>query len=77
MIHRMRGQRLKYAAAFARAGSGRVILFSVQPAHVPPNLMTLPERILEDRRIAGCCNCASKCSALLSDPLFDGLELSR
>jgi hypothetical protein len=40
---------LKYAAAFARNGSGRVVLFSVQTGRVPPNLMTLPERILQDQ----------------------------
>ena len=40
---------LKYAAAFAREGRGRVILFSVQTGAVPPNLMTLPERVLQEQ----------------------------
>ena len=40
---------LKYAAAFARAGNGRVILFSVQTGKVPANLMTLPKHIFEDQ----------------------------
>jgi nucleotide-binding universal stress UspA family protein len=66
---------LKYAAAFARAGRGRVILFSVQPAHVPPNLMTLPERILEDQENSWLLQLRKQVQALLSDPLFDGLEV--
>ena len=36
---------LKYAAAFAREGQGRVVLFSVQEGSVPANLLTLPERV--------------------------------
>ena len=40
---------LKYAAAFARSGGGRVVLFSVQSANVPANLLTLPERIFAEQ----------------------------
>ncbi|MBD0325921.1 MAG: universal stress protein, partial [Pyrinomonadaceae bacterium] len=39
---------LKYAAAFAREGAGRVVLFSVQGGTVPANLLTLPERMFEE-----------------------------
>ena len=39
---------LKYAAAFAREGGGRIVLFSVQSGTVPANLLTLPERVFED-----------------------------
>jgi nucleotide-binding universal stress UspA family protein len=66
---------LKYAAAFARAGHGRVILFNVQPAHVPPNLMTLPERVLEDTENSWLLQLRKQVHALLADPLFDGLEV--
>src|SRR2546430_2771281 len=41
---------LKYAAAFARQGGGRVMLFSVQSARVPANLLTLPERVFEEEQ---------------------------
>ncbi len=66
---------LKYAAAFARAGRGRVILFSVQPAHVPPNLMTLPERVLEDQENSWLLQLRKQLHELLTDPLFSGLEV--
>src|ERR1041384_4264385 len=66
---------LKYAAAFARAGQGRVILFNVQPAHVPPNLMTLPERVLEDQKNNWLLQWRRQLHTLLIDPLFDGLEV--
>ena len=66
---------LKYAAAFAREGNGRVILFSVQPAHVPPNLMTLPERVLEDQENSWLLQLRKQVHVLLTDPLFDGLEV--
>jgi len=39
---------MKYAAAFARAGGGRVVLFSVQAGRVPANLMTMPAHVLEE-----------------------------
>ena len=39
---------LKYAAAFAREGGGRVVLFSVQEGSVPANLLTLPERVFDE-----------------------------
>ena len=66
---------LKYAAAFARAEHGRVILFSVQPAHVPPNLMTLPERILEDQENNWLLQLRRQIHSVLADALLDGLEV--
>ena len=66
---------LKYAAAFAREGRGRVILFSVQSARVPANLMTLPERVLQDEDTQWLLQLRSEVRALLRDPLFDGLEV--
>src|SRR5438874_744013 len=66
---------LKYAAAFAREGRGRVVLFSVQTAKVPANLMTLPERVLEDQDSKWLMQLRWQVRDLLRDPLFDGLEV--
>jgi len=66
---------LKYAAAFARKNHGRVVLFSVLDAKVPANLMTLPERVLEDPDSQWLLQLRRQVSELLRDPLFDGLEV--
>jgi len=66
---------LKYAAAFARSGRGRVVLFSVQSAKVPANLLTLPERIFEEQDKRWLVQVRSEVRELLADPLFDGLEV--
>src|SRR2546426_5208004 len=66
---------LKYAAAFAREGRGRVVLFSVQTAKVPANLMTLPERILENQDSKWLAQLRAQVKDLLVDSLFDGLEV--
>jgi nucleotide-binding universal stress UspA family protein len=66
---------LKYAAAFARDGSGRVVLFSVQTAEVPPNLMTLPAHLLEEEETQWLKQIRHEVKDLLTDPLFDGLEV--
>ena len=66
---------LKYAAAFAREGRGRVVLFSVQTASVPANLMTVPERVLEDQETEWLRQLRGQVQELLTDPLFDGLEV--
>lgn len=66
---------LKYAAAFARSGGGRVILFSVQSAGVPANLLTLPERVFEEQENKWLLHVRSQVRNLLADPLFDGLEV--
>jgi nucleotide-binding universal stress UspA family protein len=66
---------LKYAAAFARSGGGRVVLFSVQSAKVPANLLTLPERIFEEQDKRWLLQLRSEVRELLCDPLFDGLEV--
>jgi nucleotide-binding universal stress UspA family protein len=65
---------LKYAAAFARNGHGRVVLFSVQSAPVPANLLTLPERVFEEDQ-RWLLQLRSQVLELLADPLFDGLEV--
>ncbi len=65
---------LKYAAAFARSGGGRVVLFSVQSAQVPLNLLTLPERVLEEQENGWLVQLRTEVGDLLADPLFAGLE---
>src|SRR6266850_2849617 len=66
---------LKYAAAFARHGGGRVVLLSVQTAQVPPNLMTMPARLLEDEETQWLRQLRGQVKELLTDPLFNGLEV--
>jgi len=66
---------LKYAAAFARAGHGRVVLFSVQTGKVPANLMRLPERLLQEQENHWLLQLKQEVKDLLTDPLFNGLEV--
>jgi nucleotide-binding universal stress UspA family protein len=66
---------LKYAAAFAREGAGRVVLFSVQSGSVPANLLTLPERVLDEPDQRWLHQLRAEVRNLLDDPLFDGLEV--
>jgi nucleotide-binding universal stress UspA family protein len=66
---------LKYAAAFARERGGRIVLFSVQTGSVPPNLMTLPAHVLEDQDTNWLAQLRAQVKDLLTDPLFDGLEV--
>jgi nucleotide-binding universal stress UspA family protein len=66
---------LKYAAAFARDGGGRVTLFSVQGGSVPPNLLTLPERVFEDTEKRWLRQLREDVRNLLSDPLLASVEV--
>src|ERR1043166_9858127 len=66
---------LKYAAAFARAGHGRVILFSVQTGKVPANLMRLPERLLREQENQWLLQLQHEVRDLLTDPPLNGLEV--
>src|ERR1041385_2819926 len=66
---------LKYAAAFARAGQGRIVLFSVQTGRVPANLMRLPERILQAQENHWLLQLQREVRELLDDPLLSGLEV--
>ncbi|MDQ3817501.1 MAG: universal stress protein [Acidobacteriota bacterium] len=67
---------LKYAAAFAREGHGRVVLFSVQEGSVPANLLTLPERVFQeqpDKRWLR--QLRVDVQEILADHLLEGLEV--
>jgi nucleotide-binding universal stress UspA family protein len=66
---------LKYAAALARDGGGRIVLFSVQTGNVPANLLTLPERVFEDQENAWLLDVRRQVRSLLADPLFNGIEV--
>jgi nucleotide-binding universal stress UspA family protein len=66
---------MKYAAAFARAGGGRVVLFSVQAGKVPANLMTMPAHLLEEEENQWLLQLRNEVKRMLSDPLFKGLEV--
>lgn len=66
---------LKYAAAFARHGRGRIVMFSVQDANVPANLLTLPERVLQEQDTAWLLQLRNAVKELLADPLFEGIEV--
>jgi len=54
-----------------------VVLFSVQSAAVPANLLTLPERIFENQDNHWLLQIRTEVRDLLADPLFDGLEVER
>lgn len=66
---------LKYAAAFARDGRGRVVLFSVQTAEVPANLMALSDQVLAAGETQWLKKVRRQVEDLLTDPLFEGLEV--
>jgi nucleotide-binding universal stress UspA family protein len=66
---------LKYAAAFARNARGRIILFSVQDGRVPPNLVTLPERVFQDQENNWLLQLRNQVNELLADPMLQGLEV--
>ena len=65
---------LKYAAGFARANAGRVLLLNVQDARVPANLMTLPVHIFEDQENHWLLGLRSQAKELLADPLLTGVD---
>ena len=66
---------LKYAAGFARAGHGRVLLLNVQDAKVPANLLTLPDYVFEEQENNWLLDLRSRAKELVADPLLDGVEV--
>src|SRR3982750_1076556 len=66
---------LKYAAAFAREGGGRIVLFSVQSGTVPANLLTLPDRVFEDTDKHWLQQLRKDVRELLAAPMLVGLEV--
>lgn len=66
---------LKYAAAFARQGGGRILLFSVQRGSVPANLLTVPARAFEEPEHNWLRQLQEDVRDILGDPLLSGLEV--
>lgn len=66
---------LKYAAGFARSGSGRVLMLNVQDARVPANLLTLPVHVFEDQENHWLLELRAQTKGLLADPLLNGVEV--
>jgi nucleotide-binding universal stress UspA family protein len=66
---------LKYAAAFAREGQGRVVLFSVQEGSVPANLLTLPERVFDEPDKHWMQQLRAEVKELLADQMLDAMEV--
>lgn len=52
-----------------------MVLFSVQSATVPQNLLTLPERVFEEQENRWLLQLRAEVRELLADPLFAGLEV--
>ncbi len=52
-----------------------MVLFSVQSASVPPNLLTLPERVFTEQDNMWLLQLRTQVRELLADELFDGLEV--
>ena len=65
---------LKYAAAFAREGRGRVVLLNVQDAKVPANLITMPEYVFANHENNWLLELRAQAKELLADPLLKGVE---
>ncbi|HEU4714134.1 MAG TPA: universal stress protein [Pyrinomonadaceae bacterium] len=65
---------LKYAAAFAREGHGRVLLLNAQDAGVPANLLTMPDYVFEEHDNNWLLGLRTQAKDLLRDPLLQGLD---
>ena len=63
---------LKYAAAFARNDSGRVVMFNVQSTRVPPNLIHSTDKLSGDPWLS---QLRSDAQTWRSDPLFKDLDI--
>jgi nucleotide-binding universal stress UspA family protein len=66
---------LKYAAAFARSGGGRVVLFCVQNGKVPNNLLTLPENVFSEKSNDRWTQLRTDARSVLGDALLKGLDV--
>jgi nucleotide-binding universal stress UspA family protein len=66
---------LKYAAAFARNGNGRVIIFNAQDAKVPANLLTMSDHELESPENRWLLQVRGGIKQLREDPLLKGVEV--
>ena len=65
---------LKYACAFARHSSGRIVVLSVQNSSFPDNLLSLPDHVLRKDQ-SNSAQLKSDFNALLKDPLLKGIDV--
>jgi len=66
---------LKYATAFAKYDGGRVLVFNVQSAKVPTDLLTAPEIQFADDSKRWLLQVRSQVKTLLSDPVFQNVDV--
>jgi nucleotide-binding universal stress UspA family protein len=63
---------LKYAAAFARHDGGRVVMFNVQPAKVPQDLLTSAAKPFEEQWLS---QVRFDACSHLADPSFRNVDV--
>ena len=63
---------LKYAAAFARNDGGRVVMFNVQSAQVPRDLVKSPAKAFEEQWLS---QVRSDAKNFLADPSFQNIDV--
>src|SRR4030095_8905705 len=66
---------LKYAAAFARYGRGRVIFLNAQNAKVPPDLLSAPEQMFEREDDRWLLQLRNELRTFLADPILKGVDI--
>lgn len=66
---------LKYAAAFAHSGGGRVVVFSVQSSKVPADLLANSEQTSDAQEDRWLSQLRHDFKDVLADPLFTGLDV--
>jgi nucleotide-binding universal stress UspA family protein len=66
---------LKYAAAFARSGHGRVVVLNVQGAKVPENILQLSESDFAEQSKQWLRQLYSDANTLLADTVFNGVDV--
>jgi len=66
---------LKYAAAFARSGGGRILVFNVQGAKVPQDLLKRPESWFAEQSRQWLIQVREDARKLLTDPLLKNVEV--
>jgi len=66
---------LKYAAAFARNGNGRLVILNAQDTALPPNLLTIADHELSKHDNQSLLQIKLRARELLKDALLDGLDV--
>lgn len=66
---------LKYAAAFARNGNGRVVILNAQDMALPANLLTIADHELSKHNNQSLLQIKLRARELLKDTLLEGLDV--